>query len=355
VLRAAGFTVREVPVDYSAWPGARLGPAAGVVLFVLAIAVLPASHSGTVAGWLGALLAGAATVAAAAHWTIRFGTRQLPFARQTGWNLEAVRGTDPVVWLVAHLDSKGQRTSLAVRAAGVVALAVGWCGVGACWLAGLAGSPLVAGVVTAAVVAAGGAVPLILSAPVDRGAGALDNASGVAAVLDAAGKVPADAAVGVLLTTAEELALAGARGWVGERRERAVALNCDGVDDAGEVTLIVGRDPGGVLRTAARGVAEETGVPVRLRRHLPGVLLDAVAFSEAGWPAATVARGSWGSLRRVHTRGDILGRLRGSGIAAAARVLAALAVRLATGAEGRGHVDGASGRQLPAAGFPARD
>ena len=55
---------------------------------------------------------------------------------------------------------------------------------------------------------------------------------------------------------------------------------------------------------------------------VPGVLVDGVAFSNAGWEAVTLSRGSLGTLRRIHTRGDNLAHLQGTGIADAVRLMA---------------------------------
>ena len=70
-----------------------------------------------------------------------------------------------------------------------------------------------------------------------RSNGAVDNASGVAAVLAAAVSVRPETMLGVLLPSAEELGLAGARAWARSERP-GTAINCDGVDDAGELTIM---------------------------------------------------------------------------------------------------------------------
>jgi hypothetical protein len=177
-----------------------------------------------------------------------------------------------------------------------------------------------------------------------RSAGALDNASGVAAVLLAAEELAASGAVrddgtalprapvGVLITSAEELALAGARAWAHawdtEGHAPGVALNCDGVDDRGRVAILRTRETPALLIAGARRAAPD----VRVRRMPPGVLMDAVAFDAAGWAALTVSRGTWGSLARVHTRRDTLARLTGEGVPEAAGVLARLARLMAADA-----------------------
>jgi Zn-dependent M28 family amino/carboxypeptidase len=187
----------------------------------------------------------------------------------------------------------------------------------------------------AALVALAGAFPVVLSMTGNRSAGALDNASGVAAVIAAArdlGDVPD---VGVLITDAEELGLAGAQAWA-ESRPRGVVLNCDGVDDGGiNVVMYTRPRPDGVLRATARA-SRVTGVAHESMRLIPGILADSVAFSAAGMPAVTFSRGTWWSLARVHSKRDDLAHLRGDGIDVTARLMAATARELLSERDGGG-------------------
>jgi hypothetical protein len=138
-------------------------------------------------------------------------------------------------------------------------------------------------------------------------------------VLGAAALLPSDAPVGVLITDAEELGLAGARAWCASRSP-AIALNCDGVDDDGELTLMW-------TRPRSRRVEQAFGA-LRVIPLVPGVLVDSLAFSDAGWEAVTLSRGTLRTLRRIHTPHDSLDHLRGDGIAGAARALASAALTL---------------------------
>ena len=274
---------------------------------------------------LGLALLGAAIVAILAAWLSRFGTQQLPWSRRVGTNLEATRGA-PRVWLVAHLDSKSQPVSLLVRAAAAIGIAGAWLGILGLWTWG---QPLAAQSVALSIlpilltVASVAALPLVVSGVGSRGTGALDNASGVATVLAAARMAADDGRIGVLITSAEELGLAGARAWL-VGRAAGIAINCDGVDDLGGVTITAGRRRAGFLwREAAARAA--CGTDVRFRFILPGVLLDAVAFSDAGWTACTVSQGTLRSLGRIHTARDTVGVIGGSGIDRTAQVIVALA------------------------------
>jgi len=120
------------------------------------------------------------------------------------------------------------------------------------------------------VIAVVGAVPVLGSVIGNRSAGAVDNASGVATVLGAAATLP-DANLGVLITDAEELGLAGARAWCAETtRRRVPVLNCDGVDDDGVLTLMWTRPRSfrveTVVRESSRDFGGLRGIPL-----VPGV------------------------------------------------------------------------------------
>jgi hypothetical protein len=105
-----------------------------------------------------------------------------------------------------------------------------------------------------------------------------------------------------------------------------VALNCDGVDDEGDLTIMYS---GSAPRDLVRAIEEGAERAPRVRRMPVGLLLDSVALSRAGWRSVTVSRGSLATLGRVHTRADSLDRLRGDGIPEVAGVLAHAAQVLA--------------------------
>jgi Zn-dependent M28 family amino/carboxypeptidase len=229
------------------------------------------------------------------------------------------------VWLVAHLDSKSQPVPSLGRVAGIVLLALGIVLAAMAAALHLWGADARTAWWAAIAMAALGAPAVMASVVGAQSDGAVDNASGVAAVLAAAESLPARVNVGVLLPSAEELGLAGARAWA-RGRPAGVALNCDGVDDDGELTIMYsGTMPRALLR-AVRGAAE---FPPRERRMPLGLLTDSVAFADRGWAAVTVSRGSFVTLRRVHTPGDSLSNLRGDGIDAAAELLSRAAEALA--------------------------
>lgn len=329
-LTAAGFSVRDEEFAYSAFPGRLATPTVGVAL---AIILSGTACSALLGAWRVAvvlLLVGLAGVVTFARRMLGNGVLDLPWMRRHGVNLVATRGSAaPSVWLVAHLDSKSQPIPSAARVIGVavlaaivvlalvaVALTVAGDAPRALWWLVLAGG-------------AGGALPVIASGVGDNSDGAVDNASGVAAVLRAATLLPPGANVGVLFPSAEELGLAGARAFA-RGRAPAIALNCDGVDDSGALVIMHnGAPPGRLISALSKAGAENTVAP-RARRMPFGLLTDSTAFHDAGWLAVTVSYGSLATLRRVHTRRDSLDQLRGTSIERVAAILAKTAETLET-------------------------
>jgi hypothetical protein len=256
------------------------------------------------------------------------GVLDLPWLRATGENLTARRGDEPPrVWLVAHVDSKSQPLPTQLRMAGLAMLgsSVVLTIVALALTLGTDSSRIILWMCCAALAAVGGRA-VVASVVRNDSPGAVDNASGVAAVLAAAALLDQTAAVGVLIPSAEELGLAGARAWVrAHGGERAYVVNCDGVDDQGELTLMYTRTiPAPIVDAVQRAAGA-----ARTRRMPPGLLLDSVAFADAGWTAATLSHGSMRTLARVHTRSDALEALTGSQVDPMAWVLARAAETLA--------------------------
>jgi acetylornithine deacetylase/succinyl-diaminopimelate desuccinylase-like protein len=147
--------------------------------------------------------------------------------------------------------------------------------------------------------------------------GAVDNASGVVAVLATLDRLPAGGDIGVCFTDAEEWGLQGARALVRERPELfrdAAVINFDGLDDRGGILLFAHRPGPLVVRLA--GVAG-----VRAHRWLPA-LVDGVAFAGVARECVTVMRGDWRTARRVHTPRDDAARLGLDGVRQAAVTVA---------------------------------
>ena len=62
---------------------------------------------------------------------------------------------------------------------------------------------------------------------------------------------------------------------------------------------------------------------------IPGILADNVAFTAKGWESFTLSRGNIGTLGYVHTARDTSDRLKGTGIAQASSLIAAIVEELA--------------------------
>lgn len=296
------------------FPGKWGTPMFGAAIAGLMIVAAREGSAGSGARALTILILGAAILSAIAWWLGRRGVLDLPFARARSTNLVATRGA-PTLWLVAHLDSKSQPTPIGVRAIAIIACIV-FLGVAM----GVSVAQMVVPIppfVWHALVAAEllAAVPVMASVVAARSAGALDDASGVATVLRTVELLPRETAIGVLLTSAEEMGLAGARAWA-RQAEQSSGINIDGIDDLGEIRLIFsGHVP--------RALQERLGTPwPAASRLVPGLLMDGVALSDAGWEIVNISKGSWRTVRRIHTPSDDLAHLDGSGVEEVAVLLA---------------------------------
>lgn len=327
-LEQLGFTVREEQFEYSAFPGRFATPVGGGMFALSVIAASANAIAGSrVATVAGILVAGVLATIGYARWMLRRGVLDFPLLRTSGVNLSAVRGgREPTVWLVAHLDSKSQPVPSVARVGGVAVLVLALLLAAAGVIVTLAGVPsrmLWIGALVAAIL---GALPVLASVVGAQSDGAVDNASGVAAVLAAAALLGRDVACGVLLPSAEELGLAGARAWA-RAHAATVALNCDGVDDDGELVIMYnGRIPTDVV-AALRHASSRA---VRVRRMPLGLLTDSTALADAGWHTVTVSHGSLATLRRVHTSRDSLDNMRGTSVDDVAVILARAAEALAS-------------------------
>ena len=327
-LEKAGFTCRDRPFDFSEWP-ARWGPsiAALVQLIVVVLAVWLAGRGSASMG-LGVLAAAIIVLPIVGARVRKRGVVSSPYMRSRSVNLEASRGS-PSVWLVAHLDSKSQTVPMLVRIASSVALQL---------LSGLIFLSLILSMVgiritrgawlalaAAAIVAA---LPTIFCFVGNDSAGAVDNGTGVVAVLLAATSAGAPRDLGVLITSAEELGLAGARVWALTAPPDIKVLNCDTVDDfGGWRCMYTGAKPAAITSMAGR-VGAVLGVPLRVTRLIPGILADNVALADVRIDAVTISRGNFSTLARIHTWRDNSIAQTGRGAVEASVLLSALAKEL---------------------------
>jgi len=354
VLRGLGFRVTPEHFEFSSAP-ARWGPPLGATL--LGILALAAGHmvfiveSQAIPFLTG--IAGLLIVGFAARALARNGTRKFPLAQMRSTNLVAVRGGSrvsspdlhPRVWLVAHLDSKSQTIPMLLRVLSVATFAVLFVALLITLLAlflpsigieiGLRHETTHALKHVALALCMASAIsllPLMFCFIGNRSAGALDNASGVASVLLAAELVRSDLDCAVLITSGEELGLAGARAFA-DTHPSAIAVNCDTIDDRGNFIFMTTGEKSKrledkIARALERSALTQNAGGAGLRRMIPGVLADNIAFTDAGWESFTVSRGNLGTLARVHTSRDRVDAVEGAGVAHAARLLAALVEEL---------------------------
>jgi hypothetical protein len=328
-LERAGFSCREIPFGYSQWPG-RWGPP--IAAAIQAATILVVARTATHQGPLAALVVGGALLIAlmlASGDAKRRWTAQFPFQRARSVNLEARRG-NPEVWLVAHLDSKSQTIPMLIRIASSVALTSITALALLVLLLSLADMSWVAlawpALQIATVVAA---LPSILCFVRNDSHGALDNASGVAAVLIASRAASTAPDLGVLITSGEELGLAGARAWAAGATPGILVMNCDTVDDAGRWRCMYTGPKPRRIASAAETVAGTLGLKLTIGRLIPGILADSMVFADRGIESVTVSRGNLSTLARIHTRRDNSTALTGRGVTEGAALLSALAKELA--------------------------
>jgi len=214
-----------------------------------------------------------------------------------GVNLIASRRSNgptvqPSIWLAAHYDSKGQPISMATRILGVVALVLG-------------ALATLAAILPALVLLGVGLAILAANRVTDRSPGALDNVTGLVAILAILDMLPPGADVGVLFLDAEEYGLVGARALVAERPDLlrdAAVINFDSLDDRGGCLTFLHR-PGPL----GQAVAAELG---GIRGHWLPVVVDGIALARGPVrECVTIMKGDWGTARVVHTPRDTADRL----------------------------------------------
>lgn len=306
-LRSLGYTITTQhftfhPSSLQAFPvfGAGL---AGIAVVLLPLLVLP-----SVPPW-GALAMLASGLGGLLPFALGVGLGWIAFGGEPreDANLLAVReGASVTRWIVAHLDTKAQRHSMAGRL-----VAVWVVGAGIATLLALAIVRL-SGTLPIELAAAGAAVALVAGALAGRGQlhgispGARDNGSGVAAAL-ACAEASRDPGTGLLLTGAEEFGMVGARIFAnteGARLASSVAVNLDTIDEEGTLYLVTHDRRGASLALAEGSRLTQAGFAPRARRLPLGIFVDSLPLARAGVPALTIGRLTWRTLRRMHTPND---------------------------------------------------
>lgn len=175
--------------------------------------------------------------------------------------------------------------------------------------------------------------------------GAMDNASGLAVLVDAARRLPADSALAgaelvFLATGAEEIGLCGALRWI-----QAHGAECDrgstaflNVDSVGVGRGLFALDVHGLapdgrkMAQVVRAAGAASGVTTRVLAALPGVGVDTMPIAARGFATVTVlGQVLGGASRRIHTERDTPEALGEEGMRDAQRFVHELARQLAGG------------------------
>jgi hypothetical protein len=326
LLLALGSVIAAVILLSVPTAGWFLDVAAGLVVVGL-VAALPAAIAALVANgrldawWLGTLLG----------YRFPTGPADSDAHHVTADNIIAVKGEDPRAWLVAHSDSKVQRNSLGTRMVVVWLTGVGallLVSSGALHALGSNWDRMTAMTILGAALAVAGGTVLALAGLKDGSPGAVDNATGVVAVLAAAEALGWRPEVGILITGAEELAMAGAREWVKQGRGGNAFVNFDGVDGKGRYVLWVhkGASPR-VAQSLASRLRDKLG---RREAWIPkyltfGMFVDGMILAQAGLAGVTVQRGTFLDTTAVaHTPKDMPSRVDIEGALRAGRAAASV-------------------------------
>lgn len=321
-LGARGFVVTEQPFAASTRQLRRVALGGGVVgsgLLAFLLVVVSSYRSPPIVLWAAIGSAIVFAVGLLLFLASFFPTRWIPARTATGVNLIGVRPGPPVAcWLAAHYDSKGQPISMATRliAGALVGLEVP-CLLGLfLWLRTAGPGPAASVLLLPGIV---GGLVLSCNRATDASPGALDNVSGLVAVLAAVDALPADAPVGVLFPDAEEFGLQGARALVRQRAglfAGTTVVNLDGLDDrGGPIAFVHRRGP------TVDAVVERLGAH---RARLLPVLVDGIEFARAAPECLSILRGDWGTARIVHTPRDTVDRLTLTGAKEVAAAVAAV-------------------------------
>ena len=248
--------------------------------------------------------------------------------RREDANLVATRSPNVRRWIVAHLDTKAQGHSMAGRLVAV------WLIMLASLMMTILATLRVAGPVSLPLVSAGTAMAIVAGFLAGQGrlrgksCGARDNGSGLLAALVAA-ESTRDPSVGILITSAEEFGLIGARYFAEKCPERLAGtevVNFDTIDEQGAWRLVAhAGDADGLIEKVRERIAMVSSTPIRRHRLPVGILVDSVPLAKAGAIAITIARLDWGTFRKIHTSRDTLEGLSLESAVVAGRIAAELA------------------------------
>lgn len=322
-FEAIGYEVKELPFSYSAAPGRFALSAAGAVYTLGIIVAILFLLSGSGIGALISLVVPAAIIGGIIY-AVPKAIQRLGMQRTetTNWLVHRT-GVRPRYMVVAHRDSKSQMLPTTLRVAAILAGILAWIVLLVLALFEIGNPELVARpvILIAGIVGVLAGIGLALCWVANDSPGALDNATGLAALLGLAEREQASDDVAFLVTEGEELGLAGAHAVAKTLPPLEGVINLDVLDDQGDFQIVerFGYPRRGLaphLAAALLTAADVLGLPARRRDLPPGIMVDHMAFTDAGLPSVTVHRGTNATFQRVHRAADDASRLNGSGTAA---------------------------------------
>jgi hypothetical protein len=329
-----GYEMEEHAFSFSTWPG-RFG---------ICVAGGAMAVAGVAATWLLVVgLPGAALVVLLLMMGVALvpllaldqALKRLPWGRVEARNLLfRMPGYRPAWIIMAHRDSKSQLVPTLVRTAAVSVGVITWIALVALAFLWFGGEPFrftTLTILVGVLLFLAGAL-LALSWAGNESPGALDNASGLAALLEVAAASRENGDIAFLITDGEELGLVGARMGVSRLPPVQGVINVDSLDDRGVFLIAEGygwRRKGSAPQLAAALLTAAAALDLPMeRRPLPRAIpVDHLPVAAAGIPTLSLLRGRWQSLLRVHSSSDDTDRLDGTGAAAGATLLTA-AMRL---------------------------
>jgi hypothetical protein len=273
----------------------------------LALILLPLLASSRTPNWaaLAAWITGLAAVSIIAT-GVGLGWVSLGEAVREDANLIATRGAvRPRRWIVAHLDSKAQAQSMAGRLIAVWVSVLAIAALTALSLARFAGPLSPWWLAPAALVALAAGVLAGRGRLAGKSQGARDNGTGVLAALTAAAST-SDPRVGILITSAEEFGLVGARVFarLTPNLHDAEFVNLDTLDQEGRLYIVSHDTAGARFAGKLEPALAATRLPLQHRRLPLGIFVDSAPLARTGAPSVTIGRLTWNTLRRIHTTAD---------------------------------------------------
>jgi len=268
--------------------------------------------------------------------------------------IDSCRDGAPTIVLMAHYDSKSQNLPIYLRAFVMIGGTMGMAALLVISIAALFCRAFTAGI-PALFFYAGGALVAIsilvmfFNRSVNESPGAMDNATGVAVLLELVshfqGNPPPGVNLHFLFTSAEEIGLCGAfrylqaHGGAYDRRSTRV-INLDGVGGR-EKLLIVDRYSFPEIRTAralgkvAERCALSLGIPLHRPLLLMGALWDHVVWASRGYEAITLSMGGWEKATLlIHSREDRVEHINPQALRRTAELVKAMISEIAAGATG---------------------